>query len=139
MGEMIRPLVLFAVGFVALKMAVFYFLSRWSAVSSQLDFAGVLFVLAAYAGCLVLATTRPVARATAPAIGRAIARMNWPEVGQWEWAIGEVAVLIFLFRELYRLRRIQRRDREKANARRRGPNAAGLDQGRIDLFVSVAS
>jgi len=40
--------------------------------------------------------------------------MNWPSLGQWEWAIGEVIVLPLLFFELYRLRRSQRRDREKA-------------------------
>jgi hypothetical protein len=56
--------------------------------------------------------------------------MNWPEGGQWEWAIGEVAVLIFLFWELYRLRRIQRRDREKANEAKRAEREQGLGQGR---------
>ncbi len=40
--------------------------------------------------------------------------MNWPSGVQWEWAIGEFAVLGFLVWELYRLRRTQRRDREKA-------------------------
>jgi len=40
--------------------------------------------------------------------------MNWPSGGQCEWAIGEVIVLPLLFFELYRLRRSQRRDREKA-------------------------
>jgi hypothetical protein len=40
--------------------------------------------------------------------------MNWPNLGQWEWAIGEAVVLPLLFLELYRLRRSQRRDREKA-------------------------
>ena len=40
--------------------------------------------------------------------------MNWPSLGQWEWAIGEIVVLPLLFFELYRLRRSQRRDREKA-------------------------
>ncbi len=40
--------------------------------------------------------------------------MNWPQGAQWEWAIGEVALLAFLFWELYSLRRTQRRDREKA-------------------------
>ena len=40
--------------------------------------------------------------------------MNWPNGGQWEWAIGEFVVLGFLFWELYRLRRSQRLDREKA-------------------------
>jgi hypothetical protein len=49
--------------------------------------------------------------------------MNWPSLGQWEWAIGEVAVLPLLFYELYRLRRSQRRDREKA--RRAGESGEG--------------
>lgn len=40
--------------------------------------------------------------------------MNWPNLGQWEWAIGEAVVLPLLFFELYRLRRSQARDREKA-------------------------
>lgn len=65
MGEMIRPLVLFAVAFVALKMTVFYFLFDGRRLLSQLDFAGILFVLAAYAGYLVLATTTPVVAAVA--------------------------------------------------------------------------
>jgi len=41
--------------------------------------------------------------------------MAWPNLGQWEWAIGEVIVLPLLFFELYRLRRSQRLDREKAD------------------------
>ena len=40
--------------------------------------------------------------------------MKWPSGVQWEWAIGEFAVLGLLFWELYRLRRSQRQDREKA-------------------------
>lgn len=40
--------------------------------------------------------------------------MNWPSGVQWEWAIGEFVVLGFLFWELHRLRRTQRRDREEA-------------------------
>jgi len=40
--------------------------------------------------------------------------MSWPNLGQWEWAIGEAVVLPLLFYELYRLRRSQRLDREKA-------------------------
>lgn len=44
--------------------------------------------------------------------------MNWSSLGHWEWAIGEVVVLPLLFFELYRLRRSQRRDREKARAAR---------------------
>ena len=50
--------------------------------------------------------------------------MRWPSGVQWEWAIGEGAVLAFLFWELYRLRRTQRLDREKARDRdsRREPD-----------------
>ena len=40
--------------------------------------------------------------------------MNWPGPGQWEAAIGGIIILPLLFFELYRLRRSQRRDREKA-------------------------
>jgi hypothetical protein len=65
MGEMIRPLVLFAVAFVALKMTVFYFLFDGRRFLSQLDFASILFVLAAYAGYLVLATTKSVVASAA--------------------------------------------------------------------------
>lgn len=40
--------------------------------------------------------------------------MSWPNLGRWEWAIGEAVILPLLFFELYRLRRSQRRDRERA-------------------------
>jgi hypothetical protein len=40
--------------------------------------------------------------------------MQWPQLGQWEWAIGEAVVLPLLFVELWRVRRSQRRDREAA-------------------------
>lgn len=40
--------------------------------------------------------------------------MGWSDLGQWEWAVGEAIVLPLLFFELYRVRRSQRRDREKA-------------------------
>jgi hypothetical protein len=40
--------------------------------------------------------------------------MDWPSLGRWEWAIGEIIILPLLFFELYRLRRSQRQDREKA-------------------------
>lgn len=40
--------------------------------------------------------------------------LSWPSGVQWEWAIGEFAVLGFLVWELYSLRRTQRRDRQKA-------------------------
>ncbi len=49
--------------------------------------------------------------------------MNWPSGVQWEWAIGEFVVLGFLFWELHRLRRTQRRDREEAmKAKHQEPN-----------------
>ncbi len=40
--------------------------------------------------------------------------ISWPSGVQWEWAIGEFAVLGFLFWELFSLRRTRRRDRRKA-------------------------
>lgn len=41
--------------------------------------------------------------------------MSWPHtLPQWEWALGEIIILPLLFWELYRLRRSQRLDREKA-------------------------
>lgn len=42
--------------------------------------------------------------------------MTWPHGAQWEWALGEFALLGFLFWELYSLRRSKRRDREKARS-----------------------
>jgi hypothetical protein len=39
--------------------------------------------------------------------------MNWPHGVQWEWAIGELALLGFLIWELCSVRRTQRQDREK--------------------------
>jgi hypothetical protein len=60
MGEMIRPLILFAVAIFALKMTLFYFVLGGQRFLTPLDFAGILFVLAAYAGWLVMATKRPV-------------------------------------------------------------------------------
>jgi hypothetical protein len=63
MGEMIRPLILFAVGIFGLKMTLFYFVLGGERYLTPLDFAGVLFVLAAYAGGLVMATTRPLEKA----------------------------------------------------------------------------
>jgi hypothetical protein len=62
MGEMIRPLILFAVGLFALKMTLFYFVLGGQGFLKPLDFAGILFVLAAYAGWLVMATRQPVER-----------------------------------------------------------------------------
>ena len=52
--------------------------------------------------------------------------ISWPSGVQWEWAIGEFAVLGFLFWELFHLRRTQRRDRQKAAQEARRP--ADTDQ-----------
>ena len=59
MGEIARPMILFAVGFVALKTAVLYFLFDGARYLPPTMFGGFLFVLAAYAVWLVLATKRP--------------------------------------------------------------------------------
>lgn len=59
MGEMVRPLILFAVGFVALKMSLFYFVFGGDRLLTGLDYAGLMFVLATYCGYLVAATSKP--------------------------------------------------------------------------------
>ena len=59
MGKIVRPLALFAVAFVALKMTLFYYVLGGRAYLTPLDFAGLLFVLASYAVYLVLATATP--------------------------------------------------------------------------------
>lgn len=62
MGEIIRPIILFGVAVFAVKMTVFYFALGGQGFLTPLDFAGILFVLAAYAGWLIAATQRrPVA------------------------------------------------------------------------------
>ena len=60
MGAIARPIILFGVGVFALKMTLFYFVLGGQRFLTAFEFAGLLFVLAAYAGWLVLATTRPV-------------------------------------------------------------------------------
>ena len=59
MGEMVRPLILFAVAFVALKMSLFYFVFGGDKLLSPLEYAGLMFVLVAYCGYLVVATSKP--------------------------------------------------------------------------------
>jgi hypothetical protein len=41
--------------------------------------------------------------------------MNWPHGMQWEWAIGDFALLAFLIWQLVSVRRSLREDREKAS------------------------
>lgn len=60
MGETMRPIILFFVGVFALKMTVFYSFFGGQRFLTPLDFAGLLFVLAAYSGWLVMATKRPI-------------------------------------------------------------------------------
>ena len=57
--------------------------------------------------------------------------MGWPNLGQWEWAIGEAIVLPLLFFELYRLRRSQRRDLEKAD-RAKADALTGARDGKVE-------
>lgn len=59
MGEIVRPMILFAVALVALKMSLFYFVLNDRDFLSPLTFGGFLFVLASYSVWLVLATKRP--------------------------------------------------------------------------------
>jgi hypothetical protein len=62
MGEIMRPIILFALGFVGLKMTLFYAVLGGQHYMSPLDFGGFLFVLVAYGIWLVLATKRPAPR-----------------------------------------------------------------------------
>src|SRR5690349_17407855 len=65
MGEIVRPMVLFVVALFAAKMTLFYFVLGGQHMLTTLQYGGVMFVLAAYAAYLVIATTK-VAEAQAP-------------------------------------------------------------------------
>ena len=69
MGEIVRPLILFAVGFFALKMTLFYFVLGGQRYLTALDFAGILFVLATYSFYVVLATKARPVRVAEPVAG----------------------------------------------------------------------
>lgn len=58
MGEIVRPMIMFFVGVFALKMALFYFVLGGQRYLTPLDFFGILFVLTAYVGWLIMATKR---------------------------------------------------------------------------------
>jgi hypothetical protein len=58
-GKIVRPMVLFAVGVLALKLSAFYFVFGGDKMLTPFDFAGLMFVLVAYCGYLVAATTTP--------------------------------------------------------------------------------
>jgi hypothetical protein len=68
MGEMVRPMILFCVAVVAAKMSLFYFVLGGSRFMTPLDYAGLMFVLAAYIGYLVAATSKRRESAAVPAI-----------------------------------------------------------------------
>jgi Ca2+/Na+ antiporter len=66
MGEIVRPMVLFVVALFAAKMTLFYFVLGGQHMLTVLQYGGVMFILAAYAVYLVVATTK-VAQVQAPA------------------------------------------------------------------------
>ncbi|WP_428491291.1 hypothetical protein [Rhodopila sp.] len=59
MGQIVRPLIFFAVGVFALKLSLFYFVFGGAGLLTALDYAGLMFVLATYCGYLVAATAKP--------------------------------------------------------------------------------
>lgn len=63
-GEIVRPMVLFVVALFAATMSLFYFALGGQQTLTTLRYGGVMFVLAAYAVYLLIATTK-VARVPA--------------------------------------------------------------------------
>ncbi|MFO1027971.1 MAG: hypothetical protein U1E70_22560 [Acetobacteraceae bacterium] len=57
-GEIMRPIILFIVGFFALKMTLFYFALGGNRMLSALQYGGLMFVLGAYAVSLYAATAK---------------------------------------------------------------------------------
>jgi cation transporter-like permease len=58
MGQIMRPIILFLVCLFAAKMTLFYFLLGGQKFLTPLDYGGILFVLATYAGYLIAATSK---------------------------------------------------------------------------------
>ena len=58
-GQIVRPLIFFAVGVLALKISLFYFVFGGARLLTPLEYAGLMFVLATYCGYLVAATAKP--------------------------------------------------------------------------------
>jgi hypothetical protein len=67
MGQMMRPLLLFAVALIAVKSVVFYLLFDGGRWLSPLTFGGFMFVLAAYAAWLILVLRPPLTRTSSEA------------------------------------------------------------------------
>ena len=127
MGEMVRPLILFAVGLVALKISLFYFLFKRQQVAYPIRLrwfdvhaGGLLRVFGGSDDAAIPCGRTDSDNRAGPQRSR-VDLVNWPSGVQWEWAIGEFAVLGFLFWELYRLRRTQRQDRAKAQQAEQTP------------------
>ena len=73
MGEIIRPMVLFVVVLFAAKMTLFYFVLGGRTMLTALQYGGVMFVLAAYAGYLIIATTKVAQASSEPVVAEPIA------------------------------------------------------------------
>jgi hypothetical protein len=55
-GEIMRPIILFIVGFIALKMSLFYFALGGNRLLTGLQYGGLMFVLGAYVVSLYAST-----------------------------------------------------------------------------------
>jgi hypothetical protein len=60
MSNMVRPLLLWTLGFFAAETTLHYFMMGGSSFLSPFDFAGILFLFAAFAAYVVLAVIPPV-------------------------------------------------------------------------------
>jgi hypothetical protein len=60
MSAIVRPLLLWFLGLIAAETCVHYFMFGGRALMAPLDFAGLLFLIAAFAAYVVLAVTKPV-------------------------------------------------------------------------------
>ncbi len=67
MSGIVRPMLLWVIGFFAVETCLHYFMLGGSALMAPLDFAGILFLLASFAAYVVLAITRPVQSAAGDA------------------------------------------------------------------------
>jgi hypothetical protein len=60
MGEIMRPIVLFVIGIFAAEMILLYFVFGGQRFMTPLDFGGIMFVLLAYTGYVLVATRKQV-------------------------------------------------------------------------------
>jgi hypothetical protein len=66
-GEIMLPIILFIVGFFALKMSLFYFALGGSRMLTGLEYGGLMFVLGAYVASLYASTVKRKEQAPATA------------------------------------------------------------------------